>query len=145
METKRCPYCHKLARVEAETCSRCKHPYVKSTNSVKTANKTLVKSDNPPSKSSRGRETIRLSMSDGEIPIHKRSIPPASPHRAGHYSGLHPEDQPYQSAVMAVQRPPVEQSNLRGSVQPEAVQRPPMQQTNLGGTVQPEAVQRPHV
>jgi len=28
--------------------------------------------------------------------------PPASPHRAGHYSGLHPEDQPYQSSMMFV-------------------------------------------
>src|SRR5216684_5378931 len=34
------------------------------------------------------------------------SNPPASPHRAGHYSGLHPEDQPYQSSFMPVQRPP---------------------------------------
>src|SRR3989441_2459650 len=34
-----------------------------------------------------------------------RSIPPASPHRAGHYSGLHPEDQPYQSSFMPILRP----------------------------------------
>jgi Viral BACON domain len=33
------------------------------------------------------------------------SNPPASPHRAGHYSGLHPEDQPFQSSFMPVQRP----------------------------------------
>ena len=33
------------------------------------------------------------------------SIPPASPHRLGHYSGLHPEDQPYQSGFIAVQHP----------------------------------------
>src|SRR5690242_19660500 len=37
----------------------------------------------------------------------KISTPPASPHRAGHYSGLHPEDQPYQSSFMAVLRPPI--------------------------------------
>ncbi len=35
--------------------------------------------------------------------MHQRSIPPASPHRAGHYSGLHPEDQPYQSMMLVVQ------------------------------------------
>src|SRR5918912_2362141 len=29
--------------------------------------------------------------------ITQPSLPPASPHRAGHYSGLHPEDQPYQT------------------------------------------------
>jgi hypothetical protein len=32
----------------------------------------------------------------------RRSIPPASPHHAGHYAGLHPEDQPYQSAFIPV-------------------------------------------
>lgn len=31
------------------------------------------------------------------------TILPASPHLAGHYSGLHPEDQPYQSMKIAVQ------------------------------------------
>ncbi len=78
-----------------------------------------MKSSNPASRGSRRNETVHLSMSDGNTRIQKRSIPPASPHRAGHYSGLHPEDQPYQSTVMAVQRPPVQQSNLRGAVQPE--------------------------
>ena len=78
-----------------------------------------MKSSNPASRVSRRNETVHLSMSDGNTRIQRQSIPPASPHRAGHYSGLHPEDQPYQSAVMAVQRPPVRQSNLRGVVQPE--------------------------
>ncbi len=78
-----------------------------------------MKSSNPASRGSRRNETVHLSMSDGNTRIQRRSIPPASPHRAGHYSGLHPEDQPYQSAVMAVQRPPERQSNLRGAVQPE--------------------------
>src|SRR6266567_3951887 len=119
MDTKRCSYCHKLARAEAETCSRCGHPYVKSTNGVKKVNKVPMKSSNPASRGSRRNETVHLSMSDSNTRIQRRSIPPASPHRAGHYSGLHPEDQPYQSTVMAVQRPPVRQSNLRGAVQPE--------------------------
>ncbi len=39
------------------------------------------------------------------------SIPPASPHRAGHYSGLHPEDQPYQSSKMAILRPSATQDD----------------------------------
>ncbi len=108
-----------MARAEAETCSRCGHPYVKSTNGVKKVNRIPMKSSNPASRGSRRNETVHLSMSDGNTRIQRRSIPPASPHRAGHYSGLHPEDQPYQSAVMAVQRPPVRQSNLRGAVQPE--------------------------
>src|SRR5712691_1908870 len=119
MDTKRCSYCHKLARAEAETCSRCGHPYVKSTNGIKKVNRVPMKSSNPASSGSRRNETVHLSMSDGNTRIQRRSIPPASPHRAGHYSGLHPEDQPYQSTVMAVQRPPERQSNLRGAVQPE--------------------------
>ena len=118
MDTKRCSYCHKMARAEAEICSRCGHPYVKSTNGVKKVNRVPMKS-NPASTGSRRSETVSLSMSDGNTRVQRGSIPPASPHRAGHYSGLHPEDQPYQSTVMAVQRPPVQQSNLRGSVHPE--------------------------
>src|SRR5438270_3839090 len=78
-----------------------------------------MKSTNPASRVSRRNETVHLSKSDSNTRLQRRSIPPASPHRAGHYSGLHPEDQPYQSTVMAVQRPPERQSNLRGAVQPE--------------------------
>src|SRR5437588_8870794 len=119
MDTKRCSYCNKLARAEAEPCSRCGNPYVKSTNGVKKVDRVPMQSSNPASRGSRRNETVHLSMSDGNTSIQRRSIPPASPHRAGHYSGLHPEDQPYQSTVMAVQRPPERQSNLRGAVQPE--------------------------
>src|SRR6266516_1262973 len=118
MDTKRCTYCHKLARAEAETCSRCGHPYVKNTNGAKKVSRVLAKS-NPAYRGSRRNETVHFPMSDGNTRIQRRSIPPASPHRAGHYSGLHPEDQPYQSTIMAVQRPPVRQLNLRGSVEQE--------------------------
>jgi len=52
------------------------------------------------------------------IRTRRRTIPPASPHRAGHYSGLHPEDQPYQSAMISVQRPPERHAA------PEAQQEP---------------------
>src|SRR3984893_6986609 len=89
MDTKRCTNCHKLLRAETEVCSRCGYTF--------TEKKQLT--------------PVRTMV--------KRSIPPASPHRAGHYSGLHPEDQPYQSTMIAVQRPPERQSNLRGAVQPE--------------------------
>ncbi|HVB61187.1 MAG TPA: hypothetical protein VNE61_08350, partial [Ktedonobacteraceae bacterium] len=34
----------------------------------------------------------------------QRTILPASPQRAGHYAGLHPEDQPYQSTMLSVQQ-----------------------------------------
>ncbi len=75
METKRCVYCHKLQRIDAQTCSRCGHAFVQ--------------------------KRSRASKREWTQP----SIPPASPHRAGHYSGLHPEDQPYQSNKIAVQHP----------------------------------------
>jgi hypothetical protein len=75
METKRCPYCHKLQRADAQVCSRCGHTFLSKRPGAR----------NP----------------DASRP----SIPPASPHRAGHYSGLHPEDQPYQSSKMAILRP----------------------------------------
>ncbi len=76
METKRCAQCHKLLRAETQTCSRCGYTF-------------------PETK--RRRQTKSLP---------RPSLPPASPHRAGHYSGLHPEDQPYQSNMVAIQRPP---------------------------------------
>jgi hypothetical protein len=72
MNTKRCVYCQKLARADAEVCSRCGHSFER-TRIVRDAT--------------------------------RRSIPPASPHHAGHYSGLHPEDQPYQSTMMSIVRP----------------------------------------
>jgi hypothetical protein len=70
METKRCTYCHKLQRVESQACSRCGHSFER--------------------RKSKGE---RSWYSSGSL----FSLPPASPHHAGHYSGLHPEDQPYQS------------------------------------------------
>src|SRR5437667_12242125 len=70
METKRCTYCHKLQRVESRACSRCGHSFER--------------------RRSRGGEAW---YSSGSL----FSLPAASPHHAGHYSGLHPEDQPYQS------------------------------------------------
>ncbi len=80
METKRCAYCHKLQRADAQVCSRCGQAFVPKKSRPSTREWT------------------------------KPSLPPASPHTAGHYSGLHPEDQPYQSSLIAIQRPPSQDS-----------------------------------
>lgn len=93
MDTKRCTNCHKLLRAETEVCSRCGYTFTEKKQI--TPVRTIV----------------------------KRSIPPASPHRAGHYSGLHPEDQPYQSTMIAVQRPPANTAHLRGSLPNESVEK----------------------
>lgn len=86
------------------------------------------------------------------------SLPPASPHRAGHYSGLHPEDQPYQSSMIAIQRPPntpapeepIEELPTVIAVEPEQIVLPEVRPTILSDeqrrTVplheQPERLQR---
>jgi BACON domain-containing protein len=85
MDTKRCLSCHKQLRADAHSCSRC--GYVFSQAPVRRS----------------GSATNGSRRSDAaSFP----SNPPASQHRAGHYSGLHPEDQPFQSSFMPVQRPP---------------------------------------
>lgn len=82
METKRCQRCHKLLRIDAQVCSRCGgHDF------------TQVAA-------TRSRQTVRLTSRPEESSL--PSNPPASSHRAGHYSGLHPEDQPYQSSFLPV-------------------------------------------
>ncbi len=81
METIRCPRCQKLLRADALTCSRCGVAIHAGKGTKKIASRTTTDELQPTS-------------------------PPASPHRAGHYSGLHPEDQPFQSSFFArVQRP----------------------------------------
>ena len=85
MDTKRCLRCHKLFRAEAHSCSLCGYVF----------------SQAPVRRSSKATNGSRRSGT-ASFP----SNPPASPHRAGHYSGLHPEDQPYQSSFMPVHRPP---------------------------------------
>src|SRR6266704_3084031 len=98
MDTRRCLRCHKLLRANAPSCSLCGYVFLQE----------------PVRRSNKATDGSHYSAT-ASFP----SNPPASPHRAGHYSGLHPEDQPYQSTVMAVQRPPVRQSNLRVAAQPE--------------------------
>ncbi len=83
METKRCPRCNKLLRVDAESCSRC----------------GIVI---PTGKSGKN---LVMGRTDATRIQSRPTNPPASPHRAGHYSGLHPEDQPFQSSFfLRVQR-----------------------------------------
>lgn len=84
METIRCPRCNKLLRADAQSCSRCGIALP-----------------------AQGTTRRRSSGSGQSLPPSRPSNPPASPHRAGHYSGLHPEDQPFQSSFfMRIQRPP---------------------------------------
>jgi hypothetical protein len=85
METKRCQRCHRLLRIDAKVCSLCGGQ------------------DFIPVQATKSRKTVKLALSRDEAAF--PSNPPASPHRAGHYSGLHPEDQPYQSSFLPVQRP----------------------------------------
>lgn len=81
METIRCPRCQKMLRVDAHSCSRCGLAL-------------------PAGKSSR-RRSVNHGGDTGPL-----TSPPASPHRAGHYTGLHPEDQPFQSSFfLRVERP----------------------------------------
>jgi hypothetical protein len=86
MDTKRCLSCHKLLRADAHSCSLCGYVF----------------SQEPVRRSSNATNGSRRSAT-ASVP----SNPPASPHRAGHYSGLHPEDQPYQSSFMPILRPSV--------------------------------------
>ena len=108
MQTKRCANCHKLSRAEAVTCSRCGQSFAGNTTRVSTRSALTAPS---------GKRSAVVERS--ALRTRRRTIPPASPHRAGHYSGLHPEDQPYQSAMLAVQRPPARSSNPGAVVQQE--------------------------
>ncbi len=83
MDTKRCVRCHKLLRADARSCSRCGYVFSRAMPVKRNGNAT-----------NGSRRTVTPSMP---------SNPPASLHRAGHYSGLHPEDQPFQSSFMPVQ------------------------------------------
>jgi hypothetical protein len=89
MDIKRCVRCHKLLRADAHSCGRCGYVFSQATPVKRNGNAT-----------NGSRRTVTPSMP---------SNPPASPHRAGHYSGLHPEDQPFQTSFIPVQharRPP---------------------------------------
>src|SRR5436305_11326008 len=84
MDTRRCLRCHKLLRADAHRCSLCGYVFLQAP----------LRRSSKATNGSRGSTTASFP-----------SNPPASPHRAGHYSGLHPEDQPYQSSFMPILRP----------------------------------------
>ncbi len=86
MDTRRCLRCHKLLRADAQKCSRCGYVFLQA---------PVKRSSNATNESRQAATALFPSNS------------PASPHRAGHYSGLHPEDQPYQSSFMPILRPSV--------------------------------------
>ncbi|HYB02749.1 MAG TPA: hypothetical protein VED37_21150 [Ktedonobacteraceae bacterium] len=86
MDTRRCLRCHKLLRADAQRCSLCGYVF----------SQAPVRHNNRASTNGAGRATAATFPSNA----------PASPHRAGHYSGLHPEDQPYQSSFMPILRTP---------------------------------------
>lgn len=125
MDTKRCARCHKLLRMEAETCSRCGYSFVKKP----------PRSVPPSIPSAKRRHASTSTLTDTRakdtlVVSQRRSIPPASPHRVGHYSGLHPEDQPYQSTMMAIQPAP------------EQVREPPLDQPPLESVRLPAVAER---
>src|SRR5204862_6050243 len=93
MEPKQCAYCRKLQRGESRVCSRCGHSFGRR-------------------KSRRGRSWPNA--------ISHFSLPAASPHPGGHYSGLHAEDQPYESQIM-----PTPQHFIQEMREKEALGRQP--------------------
>src|SRR5215469_14441800 len=112
MNTKRCVYCHKLSPVDARSCIHCSRPFARTTRPGRRLD-------------SGGTATVKRSRPSGG---RRASTPPASLHHVGHHPGLHPEDQPYQSSVMSIQRPPKpEPEPLNGAAQ--ANKRLPHQET----------------
>ena len=112
MDTKRCLRCHKLLRAEAQKCSLCGYVFLQAP----------VRRSSKATNGSRQPETASFP-----------SNAPASPHRAGHYSGLHPEDQPYQSSFMPIMRPPaitrrLDEQASEDVLEPVAVSSAPFQE-----------------
>ena len=103
METKRCQRCHKLLRVDAQTCSRCGGYDFLPVSQTKPRYPDALSSGETASASSHATH----SSSPVGSPLSPLPLTQLSPHRAGHYSGLHPEDEPYQSSFLPVQRPPL--------------------------------------
>lgn len=106
METKRCQRCHKLLRAEAQTCSRCGGYDFLPVSQAKPRHTGALLSSESTSTSSYATHATR---SAAPVASPLSPLPPTqlSPHRAGHYSGLHPEDEPYQSSFLPVQRLPL--------------------------------------
>jgi RNA polymerase subunit RPABC4/transcription elongation factor Spt4 len=110
MDTKRCANCHKLSRADAVTCRSCGQSFSENATRIPTSTRGFATTAGSKGSAIAEKATIRT---------RRRTIPPASPHRAGHHSGLHPEDQPYQSAMIAVQRPPERHADTGEQKEPE--------------------------
>jgi Viral BACON domain len=103
MEIKRCQRCHKLLRADAQTCSRCGgYDFLPVSQT-----KTRLPGALLPGETASAPSHATYPSSPTGSPL--SPLPPTqlSPHRAGHYSGLHPEDEPYQSSFLPVQRAPL--------------------------------------
>lgn len=80
METRRCLYCHTLQQANVSICRSCQRPFPVAQDELVTGN-----------------DFVRRPR----LPANVLQTPVASPHHAGHSFGLHPEDQPYQSSMIA--------------------------------------------
>jgi len=103
MEIKRCQRCHKLLRADAQTCGRCGgYDFLPVSQT-----KTRLPGALLPGETASAPSHATYPSSPTGSPL--SPLPPTqlSPHRAGHYSGLHPEDEPYQSSFLPVQRAPL--------------------------------------
>ena len=110
MQTKRCAKCQKVSRADAVTCGRCGQSYLPNVPHApyeQNTSRVLSRS----ALATRGSSKRGTVVEEPKLYTRRQTIPPASPHRAGHYSGLHPEDQPYQSSMIAVQHPPEKASD----------------------------------
>jgi Viral BACON domain len=103
MEIKRCQRCHKLLRADAQTCGRCGGYDFLPVSQTKTRQAGALL---PGETASAPSHATYPSSPTGSL---LSPLPPTqlSPHRAGHYAGLHPEDEPYQSSFLPVQRAPL--------------------------------------
>lgn len=105
METKRCQRCHKLLRAEAQTCSRCGgYDFLPASQTKARPTGILLADETTSTPSHPSRSSSRVGSPLSPLPPTPTQL---SPHRAGHYSGLHPEDEPYQSSFLPVQRLPL--------------------------------------
>src|SRR5215472_8780426 len=101
MDTRRCLRCHKLLRADALRCSLCGYVFSQA-----------------PARRNKATTNGASHATTATFP----SNAPASPHRAGHYSGLHPEDQPYQSSFMPILRTPAITRRLTDQVTGDALE-----------------------
>ncbi len=100
MNTRRCPRCQTQRPEDEQVCSRCGYAFSGSTWEPEW-------------------EPDEENLTTSSV-----SLPSASPHIAGHYSGLHPEDQPYLSKSMRVRGPEPDRATLarRPTEEPAAIQ-----------------------